>query len=70
MEITKETELVYDYFSDTVITLDSTKCYFYENHNLIDSYQLREISTDKVIVCSETKEELIDYLIEKHVTIS
>ena len=70
MEITKETELVYDYFSDTVITLDLTKCYFYENHNLIDSYQLREISTDKVIVCSETKEELIDYLIEKHVTIS
>lgn len=69
MKITKETKLIYDYFSDTVITLNSTKCYYYENHSLIDAYQLREIGTDKVIVCSETKEELIDYLIGRHATI-
>lgn len=69
MEVTKETKLVYDYFSDTVITLNSTKCYYYENHNLMDAYQLREISTDKVVIYSETKEELMDYLIENNATI-
>lgn len=69
MKITKETELVYDYFSDTTITLNSTKYYYYENHSLLDAYQLREVGTDKVVVCSETKEELIDYLISKHATI-
>lgn len=69
MEITKGTELVYDYFSDTTITLNSAKCYYYENHSLMDSYQIREIATDKVVVCSETKEELIDYLISQHATI-
>lgn len=70
MEITKETELVYDYFSDTTITLNSVKCYYYENHNLMDAYQLREIGTDRVVVCSEIKEELLYYLIDKHATIS
>lgn len=69
MEITKETELVYDYFSDTTIILNSAKCYYYENHSLMDSYQLREVGTDKVIVCSETKEELINYLVGQHATI-
>lgn len=69
MKITKENELVYDYFSDTIIILNSTKCYYYENHSLIDVYQLREIGTDKVMICSETKEELISYLISKHATI-
>lgn len=69
MEITKETELVYDYFSDTAITLNSTKCFYYENHSLMDAHQLREIGTDKLIVCSETKEELLDYLISQNATI-
>ena len=69
MKITKKTELVYDYFSDTAITLNSTKCFYYENHSLMDSYQIREIGTDRVIVCSETKEDLIDYLLSEHATI-
>lgn len=69
MKITKETELVYDYFSDTTIILNSTKCYYYENHSLLDAYQLREIGTDKIVVCSGTKEELVNYLIGQNATI-
>lgn len=69
MKITKETELVYDYFSDTTIILNSRKYYYYENHSLLDAYQLREIGTDKIVVCSETKEKLIDYLIGHNATI-
>ena len=69
MKITKETELVYDYFSDTTITLNSGKCYYYEDHRFLDAYQLREIGTDMVLVCSETKEELLEYLINHNATI-
>lgn len=69
MKITKETELVYDYFSDTTIILNSRKYYYYENHSLLDAYQLREIGTDKIVVSSETKEKLIDYLIGHNATI-
>lgn len=69
MKITKETELIYDYFSDTAITLNSRKCYYYEDHRFLDAYQLREIGTDMVLVCSEIKEELLDYLIDQNATI-
>lgn len=69
MKITNETELIYDYFSDTAITLNSRKCYYYEDHRFLDAYQLREIGTDMVLVCSEIKKELLDYLIDQNATI-
>lgn len=69
MKITKETKLIYDYFSETVIALNSEKCYYYENHSLMYPYQIRNICNDRVVVDSETKEELIDYLIIQNATI-
>ena len=69
MKITKETELIYDYFSETSISVNDIKCFYYENHSFLDKYQLREIGTDKLIVCSEAKEELLDYLISQNATI-
>lgn len=67
--ITKETDLVYDYFSDTHIFLNSLCCFYYEDQSSLDRYQLRISATDKVVVCSETKEELIEYLIRQNATI-
>lgn len=69
MKITKETELIYDYFSETIITLNSEKCYYYEDHSELDCYQLRNIRTDRIMVSSEDKEELIEYLIIQNATI-
>lgn len=69
MEITKQTKLIYDYFSDTCIYLNGKLCFYYEDESSLDKYQLRQIGTDKVVVCSETKEELIDYLISQNATI-
>lgn len=69
MRITKETKLIYDYFSDTRILLNGLCCFYYEEQSSLDRYQLRRLDTDKVVVCSETKEELIDYLISQKATI-
>lgn len=69
MKITKQTELIYDYFSDTYIYLNGKRCFYYEDRNSLDKYQLRTPKTDKVVICSETKEELVDYLISQNATI-
>jgi len=69
MKITKDTKLIYDYFSEVLITMGNIKCFYYENHSFLDSYQLRRIGTDTLVVCSETKEELLDYLISQNTTI-
>lgn len=70
MKIAKETELIYDYFSDVYISLNGLCCFFYEDKSSLDRYQLREMETDKIVVCSETKEELIDYLISQNATLN
>lgn len=69
MNITKETELIYDYFSDVRIFLNGLCCFYFEDHGSLDRYQLRLPETDKIVVCSETKEELIKYLINQNATI-
>jgi len=69
MKITNKTMLNYDYFSDEVILLNGVNCFYYEKCGVLDRYQILEHGTDRLIVCSETKEELIDYLISQEAEI-
>jgi len=69
-KITKETKLEYDYFSDETILLNGTNCFYYESHNSLDRYQIMDLNTSKVIVCSENKELLLDYLINQDAEIT
>lgn len=69
MKITKKTNLHYSYFDDTRISLNNKICFYYESSSSLDKYQILEEGTDKVIVCSETKEELLNYLISQNAEI-
>ena len=69
IEITKETNLHYDYWNPTEVNFNGRHCYYYENRSSLDKYQILEDGTDRVIVCSETKELLIDYLISQNAKI-
>lgn len=69
MKITSETNLHYDYFDGTKINLNNIICFYYEDPSSLDKYQMLEEGTDKIIVCSETKECLIDYLISQNANI-
>lgn len=69
IKITDKTDLIYDYFSDTVITLHDKKCFYYEDSQSIDRYQLRLQGSDEIIICTDTKTKLLDYLIHEDATI-
>lgn len=69
MKITDKTDLTYDYFSDTVITLHDKQCFYYEDSQSLSRYQLRLQGSDEIIVCAETKTELLDYLIHENATV-
>ena len=69
MKITEETNLHYDYFNGTEINLNNKTCFYYEEPNSMDKYQLIEEKTGRIIVYSETKEELLNYLISKNASV-
>lgn len=65
MFITKDTELYYDYFNPITVWLNGIKGFYYERWGYLDKYSILEDSTDKILVCSETKDMLLDYLVEQ-----
>lgn len=69
MKITEETNLYYDYFNGTQINLNNKNCFYFENPSCMDKYQVCDSRTEKVVVCAETKEELINYLVNQNATI-
>lgn len=49
MKITAETNLHYDYFNGTEINLNNKICFYYEEPNSMDKYQLIEEKTGRII---------------------